>query len=132
MKKIKIQKPIDTDVSLKYNCPTCNLEHWLFLREAQTKNYRVVCDCGTVFKPKRVNRIKILYASLDKPKEIVEEKSDIPVDVLDQSVKILCDHGFSKRESVDLVKRAFSVEHSLSVISLVKTAIKLFGETHEK
>ena len=62
----KNQKPISLDVHLKYRCPNnnCGYEHWLSLLETQTKNFKIVCDCGTVFKPKKIKTLKIIYDEL--------------------------------------------------------------------
>ena len=60
-KKVQSQKPIEHDIHLKYKCPTCDQHHWLAFREAKTKNFKVVFDCNTVFKVKRISAFKIKY-----------------------------------------------------------------------
>lgn len=76
-KKIKNQKPISLDVHLKYRCPNhnCGYEHWLSLLETQTQNFKIVCECGSVFKPKRINKIKVIYK--DNKKKIHETKKPV-------------------------------------------------------
>lgn len=63
MKQTKqiIQKPIDIDAHLKYRCPQCGYDYWISLREAKTKDFKIVCDCKTVFKPKRVKKVRVLH-----------------------------------------------------------------------
>lgn len=118
------QKPTELDVSLKYCCPQCKLDHWLFLREAQTKNYKIVCECGLVFKPKRVRKLCIVYGKRSsKPKA-----QELPLDILDKCVKILVDYGFDAKESKANLKKAYKQTNLTDIASLVKTAIKLFGE----
>jgi len=64
MNKIKkLQKPIDKDIHLKYRCKKCGLDHWLSLREASTKNFKVVCNCGRVFKVKQVTGCVLKYCN---------------------------------------------------------------------
>jgi hypothetical protein len=57
----KIQRPIDYDIHLKYRCKSCDQDHWLSYLEASTNNFKVVCDCGTVFKLKRVVGFTLKY-----------------------------------------------------------------------
>lgn len=125
-KKLISQKPTELDVSLKYSCPDCNLDHWLFLREAQTKNYRVVCECGATFKPKRISKLHILYKR-DRSKP---SKQKLPVDIIDKCVQILSNYGFDAKESKSILEKAYEQTNLTDIPSLVKTAIKLFGETN--
>lgn len=122
IKSLTNQKPIEIDASFKYVCPQCQLDHWLFLREAKTKNYKVVCECGQIFKPKPIKKLKIVYKT-DKPKT-----DKLPVDTLNQCVKILDDLGFDKILSVELLKRSYEKIGSLDIPLLIKTAITLFGD----
>lgn len=116
------QKPIEIDASLKYQCPQCQTDHWLFLREAKTKNYKVVCECGCVFKPKTIKKLKLVYKK-NKP-----QNNKLPIDTLNQCVKILGDLGFDKSQSIDLINKAYEQTTSLDVTILIKTAITLFGD----
>jgi hypothetical protein len=116
-KKLKNQKPIEIDAHFKYRCPksSCGFDHWLSLKECKTKGFKVVCDCGYVFKPKRISKIKIVYvdiqpvATTEKPPESdkVIEKPKIPVDFKNSCVKLLVSYGFTKDESVSLCEKAF-------------------------
>ena len=76
-KKVQSQKPIEHDIHLKYKCPTCDQHHWLAFREAKTKNFKVVCDCNTVFKVKRISAFKIKYQLENKSFEIEKIKNEI-------------------------------------------------------
>ena len=76
-KKVQSQKPIEHDIHLKYKCPTCDQHHWLAFREAKTKNFKVVCDCNTVFKVKRISAFKIKYQLENKSFEIEKTKNEV-------------------------------------------------------
>ena len=76
-KKVQSQKPIEHDIHLKYKCPTCDQHHWLAFREAKTKNFKVVCDCNTVFKVKRISAFKIKYQLENKSFETEKTKKEV-------------------------------------------------------
>ena len=128
---LKSQKPIETDASFKYKCPSedCENEHWIFLRQAQVKNFKIVCDCGLVFKPKQIKNIKIIYEKpTKKPKKIEDIDDGIPVDVLNQCAKILSGYGFDLNESKELIKKSYSSCKTNDIGSLIKNTLKSFGE----
>lgn len=143
MKTKKInQKPTKIDLHLKYKCPNsdCSYEHWLSLKETQTKNFKVVCDCGTIFKPKRIKTIKICYDEPQIKQEVAEPKEQqstepllekesirIPVDILDKGSKILNQYGFTTAESEDLIRKSYEKDPTTDIVLLVKNCIKLFG-----
>jgi uncharacterized protein YbcC (UPF0753/DUF2309 family) len=113
-KKMKNQKPIEIDAHFKYRCPksSCGFDHWISLKESKTKGFRIVCDCGFVFKPKRISKIKILYADIklvEKKEQPVKtiEKPKIPIDFKNSCVRLLVTYGFTKEESVSLCEKAF-------------------------
>lgn len=129
-KKIKSQKPISLDVHLKYRCPNsnCGYEHWLSLLEAQTINFKIVCDCGTVFKPKRVKNIKILYENkkAQKPEQQQQQQKEsekIPDDLIDKSVPSLIDFGFTKEESIELLNKAYTKHPTNDISLLIRNAL---------
>lgn len=136
-KKTKYQKPIDYDAHLKYKCPdhNCGFDHWLSLKESQTKNFKVVCDCGLVFRVKRIKRIKILYSEPNKnlsknnpikqPKTI---KQDLPSDLLQKGCEALINYGFTKNESKDLLTKAFQEKQIFDIVELIKLALTKVGE----
>lgn len=119
-KKKKSQKPTDIDAHFKYRCssPSCNYDYWISLKQAQTPNFKIVCDCGEVFSPKSIVKIKILYKS----------KVKIPLDTLRDSVKILVDNGFSEQESKDIVSKGFAKCKEKNSISLVRYILQHLGE----
>lgn len=123
-KKQKSQKPIEIDAHFKYRCPqsNCGFDHWLSLTESQTKGFKVVCDCGYVFKPKKISKIKIVYADIQpvpEPEKVIE-KPKIPVDFKNSCVKLLVSYGFTKDESVSLCEKAFEQNPVTSSGLLIK------------
>lgn len=131
---MKSQKSIETDASFKYYCPsdTCDNEHWIFLRQAQVKNFKIVCECGLVFKPKQIKTIKIIYEKTRKKQKTPEVIcDDISVDLLNQCAKILCGYGFDLDESKELIKISYDSCKTKDVALLIKFALKYFGEKNE-
>lgn len=124
MKIKKSQKPTDIEASLKYICPQCFLSHWIFLREARIKNYKIVCDCGTILKPKRISELDIVYAKKES-----KSSPSIPDHILNKCSRILVDHGFSRAESLEFINKAYDTTKSTDISDLIKTSIKLFGES---
>lgn len=123
----KNQKPIERDASFRYICPNidCRFDHWLSLKQVQTKNFKVVCDCGSVFKPKTILKIKIIY---QKDKE--SQKKQIPQQESTETkqsdkfntiaISLLVKYGFSELESETLVNKAISKCQDSNVASFVK------------
>ena len=125
MKKIKNQKPIEIDAQFKFICPNsnCRFDHWLSLNQCKTKHFKVVCDCGNIFIPKRMLNIKIVYPKkhkIEKPvsndivqikdikqaescSQIVSPNNNIPDYLKTTSIKILAKYGFTEKEGEDLV-----------------------------
>lgn len=134
----KNQKPIEIDAHFKYRCPqsSCGFDHWLSLKQCQTKGFKVVCDCGYVFKPKRISKIKIVYADIqlipktEKPPETEKtiEKPKIPVDFKNSCVKLLVSYGFTKDESVSLCEKAFEKNPVTSSGLLIKYILQNLEE----
>lgn len=135
--KKKNLEPVEHECHFKYRCPnsSCDNDHWLTTLEAQTLNFKVVCSCGTVFKPKPISRIKILYK---KQKRNITQKEDtkcrteeLPLDVENKCVTILVGYGFTKIEAADLVIKAFKQNPILDAGSLVKQVLISLGENNE-
>jgi len=125
MKTKKNQKPTEYDIHLKYLCPQCGCSHWLSFLESSTKNYKLVCDCGCVFKVKRTEKFKIKYVE-SKCQQIVEKnKPVIPNDILNKASAVLINYGFTKNEAIDLIKQSFHKKPEQNISSLVKTALEL-------
>lgn len=106
---MKILKSIDYDISYKYICPNtkCNASHWLFLREVQTKGFRVVCECGTIFGVKRVLKVKTIYKKLKNKTVTNNKKEQIPLDIQTKCAKLLVEYGFTDIEAIAMINSAF-------------------------
>lgn len=132
-KKKKILKPIDIDAHFKYRCPKCSIDHWISLNEAKTKNFKVVCDCSKVFSPKRIAKLKICYESVAKTtiKATIkqEEQPSLDNDILKQCVSVLSSYGFTEDESSDLIRKAHNINPSADATTLIKLALKSFGDS---
>lgn len=137
-KNQKILKPIDLDLHFKYRCTdiNCGCDHWISLKESQTKNFKIVCDCGCIFKPKQISKIKILYVKKNKKqtilekdnKETVKEKEKLSVETQEQCGKLLCSYGFTESESIDLIQKAFVKNSTQDAGLLVKYIIQNLEE----
>ena len=96
MKMMKNQKPIEIDAYLKYKCPNieCDYDHWISLKESQTKNYKVVCDvCNTVFKPKRISHLKTIYNKKPQNNKIYCELK------ISKCLNMLCSLGYDNKKA---------------------------------
>jgi len=128
--KKKSQKPIDIDAHFKYRCSKskCGIEHWLSLKECQTKGFKVVCDCGNIFRPKRIKKISIEYIVSTKviePQKQIDntasvEQYKIPVDLQNKCVKLLCSYGFTDAEAVSLSINGFQKNQTNDAGILIK------------
>jgi len=133
--KKKNLRPIEFEASFKYKCPNndCGYHHWLYLKEVQTKNFKVVCECGTVFKPKRIKNLTIEYSiedSLKKAVDTVDEtaKIDSSSQVLNRAISMMISLGYSKKESTEYIGIVFSESIDTEDASLlVKRAIAKIG-----
>jgi hypothetical protein len=114
--KQKNQKPIEVDAYLKYRCPLskCGYDHWLSLKETKTKNFKIVCECGSILIPKQISKLNIVYtednsvSATEPPEQIkIIEKPKIPIDFKNNCVRVLVGYGFTKEESIDLCEKAF-------------------------
>ena len=124
---MSLQKPTSVDASFLYICPNtnCNNEHWLFLREVKTKNFRVVCECGVVFKTRQVEDLKIKFVKRTKQKSSDKQSDKVPVDLVSKCGKILESYGCSESESLDLITRAYTNSPTNDALELVKLSLKL-------
>jgi hypothetical protein len=125
------QKPIDFNVVLQYRCPNCENDYWITYLQASTKNFKMVCDCGTIFKPKRITDLKLKFEK--RIKNVNQQSSPnttIPNDLLNNCVNVLVGYGFDKKEAQDLISSAFNKSPSDSVSSLVKQALESMRREH--
>lgn len=144
----KNQKPIEYDAQFRYICPNinCGFDHWLSLKQCQTKNFKVVCDCGKIFKPKRISNIQIKYLKTKKKEsqskidtitqtndtttvntEKIQDDSEdivIPEYLEKTSIKLLCNFGFTDSEAVKLVNKAFKINPIDNVAIFVRYIIE--------
>jgi hypothetical protein len=132
--QIKSLRPISLDAQFKYRCTNtdCESEHWLFLNQVQVKGFKLVCDCGIVYKIRQITNIKTQYSKKNKkPKTEHDKPSEIVIQVesehLKKAYKILETYGFSNKEAVDLITRAYSTNKCDNPLLLVKDALKIFG-----
>jgi hypothetical protein len=151
MKTIQTKvKPINFDIHFEYLCPVCSsTRHWLSLNECKEKNFKVVCDCGGVFKPKRIKNIDIEYVTkpkletkTDKP-DLTEQPSksqqieDLPIpsdldfdldELINDCIVTLCGFGFEKEEARDILIDSYNKSPTKNSTQLVKqTLLDNFG-----
>jgi len=140
--KLKSLKPIDIDAHFRYRCPdtNCGFDHWLSLKECQTKGFRIVCDCGNVFKPRRIESLNIEYVKAkpvetnqqESAKALPPPKKTIPVDTQNKCARLLIGYGFTKEESLDLVDKGFQKTALTDAKLLIKYIVQNLGELNEQ
>lgn len=130
-KKIKNLKPIELNLHIKYKCPKCDVEHWLSLDEAKTKEYITVCYCKTKLKVKPIKSIRIVY-SKSRPSKLKSEKESetIPIALLENCVKILTGYGYSSKESKALVEESYSKNPVDDALVIIKNILTTIGGIH--
>lgn len=125
-------KPVECDAHLKYICPECNNEHWISLLEASTKNFKIVCDCGTIFRVKRVLDLKLRYQKAKPAPTTKKTNIDIKTNsIAKQAVTIIQNYGFTKDEAEDLIVKCYDPNKNYSVSDLVKEALKTMRVNNE-
>jgi hypothetical protein len=133
--KIPLLKHNQIDAHLRYTCDnaSCRIDHWLSLKEAQTTNFKIVCDCGAVYRPKPVSSLKVRHKTKKLRTTETADKAEIkeiPVDILTRGAKILVGYGFTQDESESLVKLAYSQSPTADFGLLIKLSLSLFGGSH--
>lgn len=135
MKKTS-QIPIEINAHFRYICPDihCRYDHWISLKEAQTKNFKIVCDCGKVFKPKTIVKVKLIYKhkSKSKPSPPQDTPQTNPIkptrietvvisqQLLESCQKHLINYGFTESEAIQLINKAFGLTQIQDVSELTK------------
>jgi hypothetical protein len=134
MKTKSIQKPIELDVHLKYLCESCGQTHWLSLRETSTKNFKVVCDCGNVFRVKLTKRCKIIYQKKSiKPKTpappipVQTKQTELSKQILDQGIDILSRYGFTVAEAHSMLMDTYKKHQTDDLGLLIKNSLASLG-----
>ena len=130
--KKKNLKPIEFHVNLKYKCPQCFIDHWLSLKETQTKGFIVVCDCGCVFKVRQVDTIKVIHTKKQKIQEkikvdIPDDLVEIPEPLLKSCITILASYGFTTEEAATIIKDQYYKDKTDNVSDLIKNCLKSIG-----
>jgi hypothetical protein len=135
-------KPISADYYLKYICPknTCKNEHWLSCKEAKVKGFKIVCDCGKVYSPLPIAKIKICYK---KPKlnTYTEKKTSLPENLVvdeithtpteetfeqlqDRFTETMLQLGFDdKNEILEILDQAYKVSNTHDVATLFRIGV---------
>jgi len=121
-KIIKNQKPISLDVSLKYECPECRNSHYLFLREAQTKNFKIVCECGLVFKPKLIDSVKLKYSKKSR-KKTIDPTNNTNNSFIKQAIPYIINLGFTEQEAMDMLTKAHAKHPTDDISLLIKNTL---------
>lgn len=128
-KKIKNQKPSSLDIHLRYRCPNeqCYGEHWLTLLETQTKDFKVVCDCGTIFKPKRIKTVKLVYLKEKKKDDTkIEEANtlkDKDISIIKKAIPGMVSFGFTEKESEDMLTKTYTKIPTEDISLLIKNTL---------
>ena len=129
--KKKKERPIEIDSHFKYKCPNndCGYFHWLSLKEAQTQNFKIVCDCGNVFKPKRIKKLEIIFeqTAVVKTEQITPVQQKVNFDLIKVCVNVLVGYGFTDAESEELLIKCHKEKPDLESADLIKFALQSFG-----
>ena len=130
MKKIKNLKPISFDLNLKYKCAECGFEHWISLLESQTKEFVIVCPCGTLLKPKTISNISVKYLveeNNSKPTSTSTDNNDLNVSQIEAAITTLSNYGFTHAEAKSLIKETLAQHKVTDISDLIKTCLTNFG-----
>jgi|LakMenEpi03Aug12_release.lakeMendotaPanAssembly.Ray.scaffolds.fasta_scaffold00642_76 hypothetical protein len=130
----KNQKPIDIDAYFKYRCPNpdCGQEKWINLSEAKTKNFKIVCYCGLIIRPKLIENIQITYKEIENNiPEINTADIVVPSIILDKCVYVLKSYGFTNDEANELVSLSYRKTKSDDWKIILKQALESIGVNNE-
>lgn len=118
----------DIDASLKFICPECNNIHWLFLREIQIKNFKIVCECGCVLIPKQLKTLKPVYTNTKhkQPKSLVQSTNE-DIDIRTKCGTILRSYGYSDTEIQEMLDVAVSKVNSKDIKEIIKYCVTFLG-----
>jgi hypothetical protein len=129
--KKKKERPIEIDAHFKYRCSNedCGCLHWLSLKEVQTQNFKIVCDCGNVFKPKRIKTLEIIFdqTAVVKTEKIKPVQQKVNFDLIKICVNVLVGYGFTDVESEELLIKCHKEKPDLESADLIKFALQSFG-----
>lgn len=143
--KCLVLKPVSKDIYYKYICTKCGCEHWISHKEACCRNFKIICDCDIIIKPKRILDTKIIYAKKENntqslnstqtqksqtnktfAKKTEEPKPSIVLDteIQKECCDILIGYGFEQQEALVLIDKSFGICQTNEVTILIKTALK--------
>ena len=122
-------KPSKVDISFTYICQGCGEDHWVTLKENQTKDFMIVCNsCDTVMYTTPLSKISLRYAKEEKeqikPEPSVKQESSL----IERCAKSLVYYGFDKLEAITMATEACSKYDTSDIGELVKKIIFDFGE----
>lgn len=149
--KIYNIKPKNHDISFEYICPECGVSHWLTSIEADTKLFKIACDCGLILIPARITDVKFKYHKYEQHQPAntkqhestkAQQASDNSTLDTNQGEQILSDetllkttayledYGFEKAEANDLVKQSFAQIKSNNVLDLLRHTLQSLGASN--
>lgn len=139
----KNQKPIEYDIHLKYICAKCGQPHWLSFKEASTKHFKVVCDCGCVFGVKRISGFALKYhkkkptpTKTPQPTETIKPPEavvpSISTDLLNKTVRALIPYGFTEGEAKVLITNSYKQYPNDDILLLVKQVLESLRSSNVK
>lgn len=134
MRTQRNSKPTALDIHLKYLCAGCGSEHWISIKENQTKGFKIVCYmCDIVIEPKVLKKIDMIYEG-EKPAEVVSEPAEPsepskkePLNTIQRCAVNLVSYGFDEDEAKLLAEKAYEKYKIDDVVDLVKKIIFDFG-----
>jgi hypothetical protein len=135
MSSKKNQKPIEIDAHFKYRCTNCNIDHWISLNQAKTKNYKIVCDCGKVFIPKRISKVRVKYFE-EPDSSRSQQKTNVAItiqsDILEKCIGVLIGYGFTKQEADNLVKQSYIKNQTNDCGQIIKHILESIGANNNE
>lgn len=132
--QIKKLKPVEIDCSLKYVCNECNNAHWIFLREAKVKNFKIVCECDNIIYPKTISEISLVYkhteAITNKPTVVIPPvpASKVSLDIQRECDTILKGMGYSSEEIADIIPEAIDSARVSYIKAIIDYSLKNIGD----
>lgn len=109
--KTLVLKPASKDIYYEYICTKCGCNHWVSHKEVSNRNFRIICDCEIVIKPKRIIDIEIIYAKKNRQKKVNRLDKDVSRNVVEESFEPL-----ELLELDDLQLEAPTINESMEVV----------------
>lgn len=139
--KHKDIEPIETDSSIKYLCPNCSNAHWISLREAKIKNFKIVCECNTVIVPKRIKKLKtVFHKTKIKPQQIKQKspvvippvpKSNLSYEIQQKCIDSLKTFGYTEEEIKRTLPEAIEASRIHHIKLVIDYLLKNLGEKND-